>query len=79
MEKDFYNICGPSTTQNMGSTSATLSKLLRSQKRLLILSGKKICTKQMKSYFVLVKTSLYVDISELAIDMEMNLSLSCSV
>lgn len=29
MEKDFYNICGPSTTQNMGSTSATLSKMLR--------------------------------------------------
>lgn len=28
----------------------------------------------MKSYFVLVKTSLYVDISELALDMKMNLS-----
>lgn len=30
----------------------------------------------MTSYFVLIKTSLYVDISELALDMEMNLSLS---
>lgn len=39
----------------------------------------KIHMKQMKSHFVLIKASLYDDISELALDMEMSLSLSCSL
>lgn len=35
--------------------------------------------KQIKSHFVLVKASVYDDISVLALDMEMSLSLSCSL
>lgn len=39
---------------------------------------RKIHMKQMKSHFVLIKPSLYDGISELALDMEMSLSPSCS-